>query len=305
MAAIQDGRAVLIICKTIEDCQRVELSLKIIDTIEPVHPDVIFEKYSHKFRTIKNLTEEQHAVVSSTVLYPGDVVFTTRTLARNLQLLPSSTVDSNGGLHVCLGFLPRTQREKEAMFRFARVGIMGSAQMIVRKSEVQSICSVGTMNEIRGTDEIIRTPNKAEGDLKIEQFDSNTATECPIELLEHSEDTSCAGVNESEIPYDGYEGGDENLDSDNNLFQRDAINSESSEWVLSPESEVNKTSASTSTSVTLEELPEFDLYLTDLFLEFYGDMAYLVYGHDLDSRSHEEKMKWVWKNKVSEMTEGE
>ncbi|CAG7827528.1 unnamed protein product, partial [Allacma fusca] len=113
MAAVQDGRAVLIICKTIDDCQRVELCLKIIDTIEPVNPDMIFEEYSHKFRTVKNLTEEQHAVVSSSVLYPSDVVVTTRTLARNLQLIPSATVDSNGGLHVCLGFLPRTQREKE------------------------------------------------------------------------------------------------------------------------------------------------------------------------------------------------
>ncbi|CAG7786821.1 unnamed protein product, partial [Allacma fusca] len=261
MVAVQDGRAVLIICKTIDDCQRVELCLKIIDTIEPVNPDMSFEEYSQNFRTIKNLTEAQHAVVSSSVLYPGDVVVTTRTLARNLQLLPSAIVDSNGGLHVCLGFLPRTQREKEMMFRFARVGLTGSVQMIVRKSEVQKIYPVETLNGIEGKDEIITSHKKTKVDLKIKQLGSNMATECPTELLEpcnsevlktleasyddNSKEPSYLGLNENEILYDGYEGDDENLDSDDKLHQRDAINSETSEWVLPPEFEVNETSTST------------------------------------------------------------
>ncbi|CAG7817923.1 unnamed protein product, partial [Allacma fusca] len=80
-----------------------------------------------------------------------------------------------------------------------------------------------------------------------------------------------------------------------------AINSETSEWVLPPEFEVNETS----TSTEVIEYSQLDLHVLVLFMEYWGAATYAFYGLDSDTATDEEKMKCIWKNSVAKMTEGE
>lgn len=128
----ETGRAVLIICETIADVKNIEDNLnklKIIARNQGEETQIAFN--------VKIFTDEDLAHVTEDKLGPGDIIIATNIAGRGTDLGTTEELEANGGLHVCVGFLPCNQRvEEQAFGRTARQGKKGTAELILRKSEV-------------------------------------------------------------------------------------------------------------------------------------------------------------------------
>lgn len=132
------GRAVLVICETINMANEISEDLK---TIGP--RDIKLFCRSDK-DGLNKINEE---------LLPGDVIVATNLAGRGTNIKVSPDVNSNGGLQVILSFLSQNTRvELQAFGRTARKGKPGSAQIIMCTSHLQEIFgAVSSLGEAKMT----------------------------------------------------------------------------------------------------------------------------------------------------------
>lgn len=141
------NRAVLIICQTIADVEDIEGQLKSQRS-----------SFSKIVRYSRNDNDENLAV--DTELRTGNVIIATNLAGRGTDIKLTKQVEDNGGLHVCVTFLPTNSRvEKQAFGRTARQGEPGTAQLIVNKEEIfkklkierelQDITTLAALREFR------------------------------------------------------------------------------------------------------------------------------------------------------------
>ena len=119
---INNKQAVLIICETIRAVRQVDAVLQ--TTLDP------------KASCIKHYTrtDNDEKNVVAQVVDAGHVIIATNLAGRGTDIQTSSTVEKNGGLHVCLTFLPRNKRvEDQALGRTARSGNQGTGQLIINE----------------------------------------------------------------------------------------------------------------------------------------------------------------------------
>lgn len=125
---IDKGRAVLIICETIADLREIEKQLK------------IFQKYEKDVLRIKIYENEDNSSITEEKLEPGDIVIATNIAGRGTDFKTSPALKDNGGLHVITAFFPCNKRvHDQADGRTARQGDPGTAQSIIRESEVKKL----------------------------------------------------------------------------------------------------------------------------------------------------------------------
>lgn len=126
---IVSGRAVLIICKTISDLLVLEEQL---ESTRQLPWDCPIK--------LKKFQDEETADVTRETVVPGDVIVATNIAGRGADFKTSRDLETHGGLHVLVGFCPDNERVREqAFFRTSRQGNRGTAQLVVRESEIRRL----------------------------------------------------------------------------------------------------------------------------------------------------------------------
>lgn len=114
-------RAVLLICETIRDTAALYDAL-----IEAGVESSKILKYS------RNDNDEYQAI--NKAIDSGEIIIATNLAGRGTDIKTTQNVEANGGLHVCVTFLPTNLRvEQQAFGRTSRQGKSGTAQLIVKK----------------------------------------------------------------------------------------------------------------------------------------------------------------------------
>jgi preprotein translocase subunit SecA len=122
---VDEGRAVLVICETEEDLLIIENNLKIIQ--------------DDSFR-VRLYANEGDAKETREKVKIGDIILATNIAGRGTNFKTEKDLEANGGLHVCVGFLPCNLRvEGQAFGRTSRQGNNGTAQLVIRQSEVDEL----------------------------------------------------------------------------------------------------------------------------------------------------------------------
>jgi len=122
------GRASLIICETIADLKIIEKELKFLQGQTKVKV------------VIKTYENEDNNTITSEQVEPGDIIVATNIAGRGTDFKTSQELEDNGGLHVCVTFLPCNERvEDQAFGRTSRQGKNGTAQLIIRAGEVENL----------------------------------------------------------------------------------------------------------------------------------------------------------------------
>lgn len=137
------ARAVLIICQTIQDVDDIVANLENI-------------KYAEKLNIkVKSYRDESQVAVTEEHLNSGNIVVATNISGRGTDFKISKEIEDNGGLHVCVGFLPCNKRvEEQAFGRTSRQGKEGTAQLIIRSSELAQFgIDVDEYNKQEGEDD--------------------------------------------------------------------------------------------------------------------------------------------------------
>ena len=115
------GRAVLLIC---EDVERARYLHQYFRT-----------KYSHLDPELYTSSHQEKLEVTGDSK-PGRFIISTNLAGRGTDLKLSKTVKDNGGLHVCLSYLPPNVRvEQQAYGRAARMGDPGSCKLIFHNKQ--------------------------------------------------------------------------------------------------------------------------------------------------------------------------
>lgn len=125
---IEEKRAGLVICETIRDAKMIENEIK-------------FFKSSKKLDVnIKIYLLEENSDVTTAKVEPGTIIIATNIAGRGTDLITTDELDNNGGLHVCVAFLPCNKRvEDQAFGRTARQGRKGTAQILMKQSIADSM----------------------------------------------------------------------------------------------------------------------------------------------------------------------
>lgn len=86
---------------------------------------------------IKTYPDEDSSKTVDAEIGIGEIIIATNIAGRGTDFKTSLALEQNGGLHVCVSFLPINQRvEDQAFGRTARQGNSGTAQLIIKKSDV-------------------------------------------------------------------------------------------------------------------------------------------------------------------------
>ena len=113
-------RAVLVIMEYIGQAERVAVDL------EAIFPN-----------QVKLYTDNDQKDVARETLEAGYALVATNIAGRGTDLLVTDEVEQNGGLHVCITFLPENDRvERQNQGRTSRSGNRGTSQMIVHWSDL-------------------------------------------------------------------------------------------------------------------------------------------------------------------------
>lgn len=127
-------RSALIICETIKDV----FTLK--------------EKLCLKFspELILSYTRDYESLSVADSLKPGNIIISTNLAGRGTDIKLSKQLIDNGGLYVCLTFLPSNYRvEEQAYGRAARNGEPGTAQLIFRSTRQSASHSAARVIDVK------------------------------------------------------------------------------------------------------------------------------------------------------------
>lgn len=118
MNKLKNGRGVLIITKYIQQVE--EIRNRLIDAGCNID----------KIKMYK--TEEDSMKVIKQELKHGEIIIATNIAGRGTDIRASDTIENNGGLHVCVTFLPTNKRvEQQNVGRTSRTGNKGTGQFIL------------------------------------------------------------------------------------------------------------------------------------------------------------------------------
>lgn len=150
---VENNRAVLVICETIEAVKLIKQKLELFNNLE----DLTGTNGTQFIKTISAYIDDD-AKVTSSKLEPRQVIIATNIAGRGTDLETSIELEENGGLHVCVTFLPCNKRvEDQAFGRTARQGKNGTGQLVVKASEVESL-----KQELKKQDSIKQESQKQE-----------------------------------------------------------------------------------------------------------------------------------------------
>jgi preprotein translocase subunit SecA len=122
---IEERRAVLVICETEQDLLTVKRNLEILQNTD--------------FR-IRIYANEDNVKETKNKVKIGDIILATNIAGRGTNFKTEKDLEEQGGLHVCVTFLPCNLRvEGQAFGRTSRQGNSGTAQLIIRRSEVDEL----------------------------------------------------------------------------------------------------------------------------------------------------------------------
>ncbi|RIB07716.1 SecA DEAD-like domain-containing protein [Gigaspora rosea] len=126
---VEKGRSVLVICETIENVKT------IYDILIKVYPKRSMRLYS------RNDNDECSAVKEK--VDSRDIIIATNLAGRGTDIKTSASVESNGGMHVIVTFLPSNTRvEQQAFGRTARQGAKGTAQLVINRMHAENKLNV-------------------------------------------------------------------------------------------------------------------------------------------------------------------
>lgn len=112
------GQAALIIMKYIRETE--ELS------------DVFLKKFNYDSSKVKLVKTDDDSEILEKPLKSGEVIITTNIAGRGTDVKLGKDVEKNGGLHVCLTFLPLNSRvEQQNIGRTSRKGNKGTSQLVI------------------------------------------------------------------------------------------------------------------------------------------------------------------------------
>ena len=124
--AIEENRAVLIIFKFIEDANRKKASLEMDKEL----------KNKIKIITYTRSDKKSEKEFLKKKIDSGTVILSTNLSGRGTDIKLTDNVLNNGGLHVILTFMPKSDRiEMQAFGRAARKGEKGSAQYFIESED--------------------------------------------------------------------------------------------------------------------------------------------------------------------------
>ena len=116
--AMVKTRSVLIICETIQD-------------VDQIHQEFRSRLSFSATRLFVYKRSYEEFAIERKGLSPGQIIVATNLAGRGTDIKIQSILNSNGGLHVILSYLPENYRiEQQAFGRTARKGQSGSAQLI-------------------------------------------------------------------------------------------------------------------------------------------------------------------------------
>ncbi|XP_055355082.1 uncharacterized protein LOC129600552 [Paramacrobiotus metropolitanus] len=115
---------------TMAETSKMRAALVICETIKTAHLLAsVFSGFKVKVKLYVKNQEGQEKQIER--LHPGDVVVATNLAGRGTDL-KTTEIEEYGGLHVCLTFLPHSQRTEEQAFgRTSRQGNKGTGQLII------------------------------------------------------------------------------------------------------------------------------------------------------------------------------
>lgn len=125
--AVNQGRAALIVCNTMQDVLEIKAQLIGINNINVI--TYMNEHDANKIEEINN----------GIGIEPGTIVIATNIGGRGTDIKLSNEVKENGGLHECTTFIASSRILKQALGRAGRQGEPGSARIIIKEQNVKEL----------------------------------------------------------------------------------------------------------------------------------------------------------------------
>ncbi|EFX78256.1 hypothetical protein DAPPUDRAFT_53458, partial [Daphnia pulex] len=117
----EEARSIIIFCRTIKDVNIVHNHIKIN------FPKLVADNKVHRY-----IRDYEQFAFEGKQLEIGHVIIATNLAGRGTDIKISKELDNNGGLHICLTYLPQNERiTEQAMGRSGRKGAPGSGILIL------------------------------------------------------------------------------------------------------------------------------------------------------------------------------
>ena len=118
LSKLEQKRGVLVITKYITEVERLK--------------ELLETEYHYPADKIKVYKTEKDAAVAKQELKDGEIILATNIAGRGTDIKSNAIIEENGGLHVCVTFLPTNQRvEDQNIGRTSRTGNKGTAQFVL------------------------------------------------------------------------------------------------------------------------------------------------------------------------------
>ncbi len=152
---IRKDRGILVICETIEQAYQISRKLK-----SKLRSSAV------KLYTMNDMDQEENVEN----IAPGEVVIATNLAGRGTDIR-TDEIESTGGLHVILTFLPRNKRvEDQAFGRTSRQGKRGTGTVILNAQSLFQFSDVTEIETTRDQRESLQLQNFVENELQLIQL---------------------------------------------------------------------------------------------------------------------------------------